>query len=301
MEKGIVFDIQRFALHDGPGIRTLVFLKGCPLRCVWCSNPESQSHNPQLIFYPDKCIGCGACVQVCPAGAVQVENDTIRYIRENCTNCLECTKNCPSLAREKCGELFTVDRVVREVVKDVKFYKKSGGGITLTGGEPLYQAEFAAALLKACKERHLHTALETTGYGIWRDFSDVLIYTDLVLFDIKHMNPDIHKRLTGVDNKLILNNMKKVARMKIALTARLPLIPGLNDSISNLNQTAEFIKGLETITELHILPYHKLGIYKYGLLAESYALGDLDKPGDDEVEKITVLFERHGLNVKIGG
>ena len=301
VKTGIAFDIQRFAVHDGPGIRTLVFLKGCPLRCRWCSNPESQTINPQLMYYPDKCIGCGSCLSVCMNKAIELRDDEIHFDENNCNNCLKCTEVCPSRAREKCGELFTIGQIVKEVCKDKAFYRKSGGGVTITGGEALFQPKFSAGILKACKKEYIHTALETTGYGSWEDIHAILKSTDLVLYDIKHMDSRIHKQVTGVDNKLILKNILKIDAAGIALIVRLPLIPGINDSIENLVKTAEFIKKIKNATEVHILPYHNLGMYKYGLLGRSYSLDKLEKPDKIESERVKLMLEKYGFTVKIGG
>jgi pyruvate formate lyase activating enzyme len=204
-EKGIVFDIQRFSIHDGLGIRTLVFLKGCNLRCQWCSNPESQRFKPDLFFQPEKCIGCQACIKVCPQKAIIIKRGQIFFRRELCKNCGKCAEVCYAEARVIKGKEMSTDEVIKEVIKDKAFYSKTQGGITLGGGEPLQQSNFALSILKKCKEKRLSTAIETSGYVPWENIEKVILYTDFFLYDIKHMDPKVHKQYIGVDNQLILS------------------------------------------------------------------------------------------------
>lgn len=299
--RGIVFDIERFAVHDGPGIRTLIFLKGCPLSCLWCENPESQAMHPQLMFYPDKCIGCGDCVPVCPNGANNIENNRIHYDRSQCVNCLKCVEVCPSRARERCGVSMTVDEVMEVVAKDRAFYERSGGGVTLSGGEPLVQIPFIENILKICRDDGVHTAIETTGYAGWDGLSTVIQYADLILFDVKQMDPQVHRRTTGVGNELILHNLKRIDAAAVPILARIPLVPGYNNQDENIIRTAEFLTGLRHVQAVHLLPYHNLGGYKYRLLGIRYDLEDLEKPDDEEIKRVTALFESYDLKVVVGG
>jgi pyruvate formate lyase activating enzyme len=300
-KNGIVFDIERFAVHDGPGIRTLVFLKGCPLSCLWCENPESQAVSPQLMYYPDKCIGCGDCIPACPAGANGARNSRIHFDRTRCRDCLKCVEVCPSRARERCGTPMTVEEVMDVVRKDRPFYAESGGGVTLSGGEPLIQMSFIGEVLKACKDESIHTAIETSGYADWDGFNDVLEFVDLILFDVKQMDPQVHKKTTGVDNRLILQNLKSIDDACIPIIVRIPLIPGYNDEEENLIKTAEFLSDLKHVGAVHLLPYHNLGGYKYRLLGMQYDLEDLDKPDDENIARAAALFKSYSFKVVVGG
>jgi pyruvate formate lyase activating enzyme len=267
--QGYVFNIQRYSIHDGPGIRTAVFFKGCPLRCFWCQNPESQTPKPELFYYKDRCIGCGRCVQVCPNKAVRMMGKTTRTDRILCVGCGQCVENCPNEARKTVGILMTADEVLGEVLKDRKFYENSGGGLTLSGGEPLYQIDFALEILERCKESGLHNVIETTGAVPWEHFEKILSCVDLVLYDIKQINSEIHKTGTGISNILILSNLQKLAKLK-NIKVRMPLIPGLNNSSGDILEVARFIKKEIGPVEIELLAYNKMGESKYDRL---------DRPG----------------------
>jgi len=301
--KGLVFSIERYAIHDGPGIRTLVFLKGCPLRCSWCDNPEGQESYPQLIFFSNKCIGCEKCLEVCPTNATSLSKDgKIKIDRKMCINCGECAKACPSGARIISGKYMTVKEVVDEVLKDLAFYQNSGGGITLSGGEVTMQAEFARETLKACKEYGINTAIETCGYSKWENFSKVLEFTDLVLYDIKCMNPLRHKEYTGVSNELILENVKKIAEMGIPIIIRVPVIPGFNSSENHMRELIGFVKdSVKTVKKIHFLPYHELGVGKYERLGRKYEFGHRGSPKDNYLQKLITLASSYGIQAQIGG
>jgi pyruvate formate lyase activating enzyme len=300
---GWIFKIQRHALHDGPGIRTLVFFKGCPLRCLWCFNPESHTGDPQVIHNAVKCLGCGTCLEVCPTpGAIEKQKDAIVIRQDLCNGCGICVDACPGGAMSLAGEAVDIGQVLHEVLKDKVFYERSGGGVTLSGGEVAMQPEFAAALLQNCQTRGIHTAVETSGHAPWPSLQKILQFTDLVLYDLKVMNPVKHRELTGCDNRLILSNAKKLARSGKAVIIRIPLIPGCNDSRQNLTQTVKFIRQeLPGINEVHLLPYEMIGVAKYERLGRVYALDDLRPPGELEVDALKKLLDSQGFKVRIKG
>ena len=231
-DDGIIFNIQGYCIHDGPGIRTSVFLKGCPLRCLWCQNPESHSFYPELLFVEEKCTGCGRCIQVCPEKAIRMHGKASQTDRGLCKSTGLCVDACPNEARTVIGRRATAAEIFREIAADSLFYQESGGGVTLSGGEPLAQPEFASSILKKCRDAGFHTALDTCGYANWTIAREVLRHVNLVLFDFKHMNPEMHKKYTGVSNELILENARKIHHeMSIPMRARVTLVPGLNDSL----------------------------------------------------------------------
>ncbi len=297
---GTIFNIQRYSIHDGPGIRTLVFFKGCPLRCLWCSNPESQNTYPEILFSKVKCIGCGKCSEVCSEDAI-IKSADKRIDRDKCNRCLKCIETCYAEALEVAGKKMTVEEVIKEVEKDRPFYEKSGGGITVSGGEPLMQPKFLIELLKECKNRNINTAIETCGYVSWKTFNEVLEYIDLVLFDLKHMDSNSHEEFTGKNNNIIIENIKKISKSKKLMIIRFPLIPGYNDSNKNIKQTGEFVKMLEGVNEINIIPFHRLGESKYEKLDMEWTMHDVKPPEIDRLEEIKKILESYGLKVKIGG
>lgn len=256
-----VFDIQRFSIHDGPGIRTTVFLKGCPLHCIWCHNPESLSADPDLFYHEKNCIGCGACAAVCPQGCHIVTDAGHLFERENCVHCGKCAEACPAGALEVSGQQMPADAVLREVLKDRPFYKETGG-MTLSGGEPLYQADFAAALLKAAKAEGLHTAVETSGFGPEAALRKLMPYTDLFLFDIKETDEARHRTYTGAGCEEILRNLCLLDRENKEIILRCPVIPGCNDREDHFRAIAALANTLHHVKEIHIEPYHDLGVIK---------------------------------------
>ena len=251
MNKAIFFDIQRNSFVDGPGIRTAVFFKGCNLKCAWCHNPESQSAKPQMMFYKDKCTGCGKCKSVCP------------YHLEQCELCGKCTLYCPMDARMVCGKEHTVDEVLKEVLKDKAFYETSGGGVTFSGGECMLQIDFLVEILKQCKENGIHTAVDTAGHIPFESFEKILPYTDLFLYDIKIFDSQKHKQYVGVSNELILENLKKLFERKAKLWIRIPIIPDVNDSMEEIQKIKDFLKTIGTPEKIELLPYHAMGENKY--------------------------------------
>jgi pyruvate formate lyase activating enzyme len=298
--QGTIFDIQRFSVHDGPGIRTLVFLKGCPLRCKWCSNPESQSTSFEIMFYKEKCIGCKECLKVCPCG------ESLEYEwpvdRIKCEQCGRCVDVCYTEARRLVGRLVSLDEVLKVVLRDRVFYKQSGGGVTVGGGEPLSQASFLAELLKKCKKAEINTAVETCGYAPWSQFEKFLRFTDVLLFDIKHMDTQVHREYTGVGNELILDNAIKASNIIDQMIIRFPLIPDINSSKENIHRLAQYIEtGLHKVNKVDILPYHTMGASKITRLGRTYLLTELTPIKKEEIEEAKTILESYGLQVSVGG
>lgn len=290
---GVVFDIQRFAIHDGPGIRTVVFLKGCPLHCLWCHNPESQSASPEIFYSPEKCIGCRACEIVCAHGGHEFINGEHIYQRQNCVRCGECILECYAQALEISGRTMSVEAVLQEVLRDQPFYQSSAGGITLSGGEPLQQFEFTRALLHSAKEAGLHTCLETSGCSAWVHYAAILPDVDLFLYDIKETDPGRHIDFTGVSNALILENLQALEQAGANLILRCPIIPGLNDRPEHIKQIAAIANQLAKVQEIHILPYHPLGKSKSQKLGKEAILNDVVAPDEKQVQQWLDLLKSH--------
>jgi len=296
---GIVFDIQRYSIHDGPGIRTLVFMKGCPLSCQWCCNPEGQKYNPEIRFIASKCVGeekCKApCVTACPNSAISLYQGKPKTDRELCQSCGTCAEACLYEARHLSGRKVTVEELLKEVKKDEPFYLSSGGGVTLGGGEPLVQFEFAREFLKRCKEQHLHTAIETCGYAPWAHLEKILKYVDVIYYDIKHMDPVKHKELTGVSNDLILENARQLlATKKDQVIIRVPIIPDGNDSEENIKNTAMFVVEVGG-KMMELLPYHRFGAAKYAQLDRKYELREKEQPTEEQMNRLKAIVESLGL------
>lgn len=305
-ETGIVFNIQRYQIHDGPGIRTIVFLKGCPLGCLWCSNPEGKNKDIELYYLRSKCKLCGSCVEICHQKANVMSKDQIIINRAVCQKCGKCVDNCLYSAREIKGQMMTVDQVVKEVEKDRSFYFTSGGGVTIGGGEPLFQAAFTKNILHKCKSKGIHTAIETSGCGTWNDIEEILPYTDWIFYDIKIFDPREHKRYAGVSNELILENARKLSEAiknrGIHLIVRIPVVPGVNNSKENITQTAEFVKKhIPSAAEIEILKYHSLALGKYEALGEEYLLANAIQPSEEEMLEIKNSIAELGLNCKYEG
>jgi pyruvate formate lyase activating enzyme len=270
---GIVFNIQDFAVDDGPGIRKLIFLKGCPLHCAWCSNPESQEFIPEVEFFPEKCIRCGRCLEVCPAGAVNIDlsvKNGFKIDRGLCNDCLQCAAQCPGGALREIGRVMTLSEVMREIVKDRSYYRKSGGGVTLSGGEPLAQPRFAREILRQCYKNNIHTAVETAGHVPWADLEAVLPYTDLIIFDVKHWKENAHRRMTGKPNRIILRNLRHLSKSGQEVLVRVPLIPSFNTDSETLTEIAKLLVD-NNIKRVSFLPFHQFGKSKYYRLGREYA------------------------------
>lgn len=298
--RGIVFDTQRFATHDGHGIRTLIFLKGCPLRCEWCTNPESQAFEPEPGLFADKCGGCMKCADVCPQGEAFRTRGVMEW--EKCTKCMKCVESCLYEARVPYGRETTVEEVMRLVRRDKVFFKKSGGGVTLGGGEATCQPDFAAAILRQSRAEGIHTALETCGCTPWNTFSKVIAHVDLLLMDIKHMRSVEHKAKTGVGNETILDNAARAAAVVPEMIVRFPLIPDFNDSRGNVEAMAEFIRGrMPSVKRVDILQYHSVGESKNARIGKQYAFTYQNELTPEKVDDLKGILESHGLVVSLGG
>ena len=296
---GTIFDIKHFAVHDGPGIRTTVFLKGCPLSCLWCHNPESISPHPQLLFTPRKCIGCDNCFEACPEAAHRKVEGVHVIDRERCRTHGECVDGCYAGALEMAGYEVTVDDVMEEVLRDRTFHANSGGGITLSGGEPLAQQEFTIALLQSAKAQGLHTALDTSGHAPWPRLEEALRHTDLVLYDLKHMDPKRHAALTGVSNELILDNLRLLDRIGKTTWIRIPLIPSQNDDDANYEAMGELLSALENVERIEILRYHRLAETKYASAGMEYTLKGLEPPTEAKAESRRRMLVCQGVPEQI--
>ncbi len=302
MSKGVVFDIKKYALHDGPGIRTTIFLKGCPLRCLWCHNPEGQKVGQELMLRPGRCLPtCTRCVQSCPQKAISKPESIPLISSSLCDCCGLCAEVCPSEALEMVGRVMSAEEVMAEVMKDRPFYQESGGGVTFSGGEPLLQPDFLEELLRLAKNAGLHTVVDTSGQAQMELFRRLLPLVDLFLYDLKHMNSARHRELTGQGNELILGNLKELARLTPKIIIRIPVIPQVNDDEENLRQTAAFIKSLPRLQGVELLPYHNLGKDKYLRLGREYKLKELAKPSPEQMERIAQVFRQAEINVSLGG
>ena len=306
---GVITNIQSYSLHDGPGIRTVVFLKGCPLRCKWCCNPENQRPGIEIEFYSGKCTRCGTCLNVCDRKAINPDLEVktrFKINRKLCDLCGKCVNSCPKSALTFIGKKVTVASVLEKVQKDRYFYITSKGGLTISGGEPLFQFEFTRELLKASYRDNIDTAIETCGYVPWQRFEEIIPYLNLVLYDVKHMDAAVHKEWTGVSNKRILDNLLKLSKQGVPIVIRLPLIPSVNLTEAHMIRTTEFISTLENVREVNLLPFHQLGKDKYYRLSIDYELKQakdlyLDEENMAKVRFLKAKFESIGLRVTIGG
>ena len=296
---GTVFNIQRYSIDDGPGIRTTVFFKGCPLSCVWCSNPESQNLEPELMHRDTLCKRCFRCVAVCPLGAISVGPNGIVIDRETCDACGICVDNCPHDAMRLSGKQMTVDEVVAAALRDRDFYQDSGGGVTLSGGEVLSQADFALEILKRVHETGLHTTVDTSGQGDTEKLKALIPYTDLFYFDIKHIDPKMHRAETGRTNERILRNFQVVAESGVPVVVRVPVIPGFNDSGDAISDIAEMVATHAPKATVHLLPYHRYGQQKYDMLGLDYELAAAETPAKEFMQAAKKIVESRGLHCEV--
>lgn len=305
MTTGRVLRIDKLSTFDGDGLRTVVFLKGCPLRCSWCSTPESHRFATDFGVKKEKCINCFFCVEACPQAAISYDRETEVFTTDSnlCVDCGKCVQVCPANARIAHGRTSEVDEVIDEVQRDSIFYFHSGGGLTVSGGEPLMQTDFVVPLLRGCQQLGTHTAMETCGHAPWEAVARVLPHLDALYYDLKHMNSTTHKEITGVGNELILENLLKIdeSNHPIPVTVRVPLIPTINDSDENIAELGWFCKKLNKLDEIHILPYHRLGLETYHQLSIDYPLGDLPPQTSEELEHKVAILTRMGLKAKVGG
>lgn len=298
--KGIIFDIQRFSIHDGPGIRTIAFLKGCPLHCFWCQNPEGIHLKPEIMFYPERCIDCGRCVTVCPQGAHVIRDGMHVYLREKCIVCGKCTETCYAGALQLTGKLMAVDEVVEEVLRDRIFYEMSNGGVTLSGGDPVVQHDFSQAILERCKAEGLHTAIETAANCQWNDLATLLPVTDLIMMDIKHLDPNRHREVTGISNERILDNARQLAQTNKPLIIRVPVVPTVNDTPEEIGAIAQFVRSFPNLQYFELLPFHRLGESKYHALGLNYPASYLRTPTKDKMRELATKAEKFGIEVRVG-
>ena len=311
---GRIYDIQGFSVQDGPGIRTTAFLKGCPLHCPWCHSPESQAFYPQLSWVSMRCQGTALCesrcIKACTKGAIELAEQRqdaktgemlqmIHVKRDICDNCGDCARVCYPKALYICGEDYTVEKLEARLLQDRKFYVRSGGGITISGGEALSQADFTVAILRRMKEAGIHTALDTTGYAAWETVARTLPYTDLYLYDLKHMDSGKHRQIIGVPNEPILENARKLASAGKKLQVRIPVIPMFNNDEANIRATAEFCRELgDAVTVVQLLPYHNLGVTKYLRISDK-PVAEATPPSDAQMQRLKSIMEEYGLPVTI--
>ena len=297
--KANIFNIQKFSIHDGPGIRTTVFFKGCPLNCIWCHNPESQNSEKEVLYDKNKCTLCGNCMKTCQNNAIEIKNNDLKINVDKCTFCGECIVCCINGARQIAGKEYTVDEVMKEVLKDRVFYKNSKGGVTLSGGEPLIYAGFVEELLINLKKENIHTAVDTCGAVDFNVLERISRYSDLFLYDLKSTDNEKHILYTGVSNINIIDNLIKLSKIHNNINLRLPLIDGINTDEDNIIEIIKLIKNTN-IKKINLLPYHDIAMHKYEKLGRSYAK-NMKRPEDEKLKRIKGIFEKEGYRVKIGG
>jgi len=298
---GLIFDIKKFSLHDGPGIRTTVFFKGCPLHCLWCHNPEGIKTGPEILFNPGRCIACSQCVPVCPRKALTLSDGGLDQDHKKCTACGACAEACPAEAWELAGKRMTADQVMEAIEQDIPFYRQSGGGVTFSGGEPLMQPEILLELLDRCGKLGLHRAVDTSGYAETEALLETARRAELLLYDIKHTDPGKHLEYTGVSNQLVLDNLALATRENIEIKIRVPVIPGFNDDSGNIRRLGDIALALPRHPEISLLPYHSAAGHKYLQLGRDYALRQTKPQDRKKLETMARELEGRGLLVKIGG
>ena len=297
----MIFDVRRFSVNDGPGIRTTVFFKGCPLRCVWCHNPEGLDSEPEIFWDERRCMGRShRCTVVCPKNVLRGKPGTWKLAAEKCDSCGECARQCPTCAFQIIGSRMTADDLIELIAKDRVFYDHSGGGVTFSGGEPFMQPEFLGLMLARCREKGLHTAVDTSGYAAWSIIEPLCATINLFLYDLKLMDDAAHLKYTGVSNRRILENLKKIAETRRPVQIRVPLVPGITDSERNISAVMEFLKTMPALKDVSLLNFHKGGEQKYRRKAMAYAMSGARPLEDQAVERIKTLFEKKRFHVSVG-
>jgi len=296
MTSGTIFDIKCYAINDGPGIRTAVFFKGCPLRCSWCHNPEGQELRPQMMFRANRCQGFKDCLQACPQEAISWVDGSITNW-EACDGCGKCAEVCVTGGREMVGRVVEVQDLMAEIERDMVFYNQSGGGVTFTGGEPLMQREFLRTLLACCKTSGIHTTVDTSGYATWEGLESIYPLTDLFLYDLKFADETRHRQYTSVSNNLILENLQKLSARKANILVRIPLIPGINDDDENIHSSATFLKRLPYLAGVELMPYHEIGLAKYQALGMKYQLEGTRPAKREKIEEVEQILAGYNLPV----
>lgn len=300
---GLIHTIERFSLHDGPGVRTLVVMKGCPLKCRWCSSPYTQQRKPEIVHIKSRCQSCGSCIEICPNHAIVFTYYSTQVVtdRSKCIGCGECISVCANRARELSGRYYTVHELFQEVEKDAAFYRRSDGGITVGGGEPTIQAEFVGSFLALCQENGIHTAMETCSMTSWDRLERLLDHLDLVYMDLKHMDSNRHKEWTGASNDTILDNIRKTAKRNQVIL-RIPVVPGFNDNEKNISKSAMFAKELgSNVLRVELLPYHQFGIHRYEELDRVYGIEAIEPPSEAHMKQLQDIVRTFGIDVEIGG
>lgn len=300
LKTSTIINIQKYSIHDGPGIRTTIFFKGCPLSCWWCHNPESQNPRQEIMFFEERCTGCGLCAKKCPQKAIIIEKGYPVVDEHKCSLCRKCTDFCPNNARQYVGKEVTVSELMKEVMKDEVFYEESGGGVTFSGGEPLIHIDFLNEVLKKCKEKGVHTAVDTSGCVPWESFEKIFDKVDLFLYDIKHMDNEKHIKYIGSENTNILENLKMLSDRGCKIFVRMPIIAGVNDDEDHIADAIKFLSKLK-VEQVNLLPYHKMGMDKYKRLKKTYMLSGSEMPSDKVMEEILNKFKKAGIKVKLGG
>jgi pyruvate formate lyase activating enzyme len=295
---GIIFNVQRFSIHDGPGIRTTVFLKGCNLRCQWCHNPESIQKGPEVQFFPEKCMLCGSCSAICPEGAQLQDGNQRIYLRDRCVACGKCVEDCFSDALVMSGAERSVESVLAEIRRDEEYFRTSGGGVTLSGGEPLLQPDFVYSLLQECQRAGLNCAVDTAGNVPWKTIARIAPLADLFLYDVKAFHASIHRTATGVSNRLILENLKRLDGLGKRIWVRIPVVPGINDAPAEILEIARFLQPLKSVEWVELLPFHSLGAEKYESLGRDYRAGGIPIPRVADLDPLLELFENHQIHAR---
>lgn len=299
--ESLVFNIQKYSIHDGNGIRTTIFFKGCPMKCKWCHNPESQSYEPIIMHNAEKCTNCRSCVEKCPQDAIRYEDGKIKTSNEKCNFCEKCVDTCINNAREKAGKNYSVEEIMKEIEKDKMFYEQSKGGVTLSGGEVMTQdMDYIVTILKKCHRMGYSVNIDTCGHAGFENFEKVLPYVDTFLYDIKHMDDEIHKVITGQGNFMVLDNLRKLSEKGAKINIRMPLVEGVNSDDKNIDKTIEFLKSIN-VEKINLLPYHNTGKSKYERMGLAYEGDVYEAPDNERMESIRAKFQANNFSAKIGG